>query len=93
VVALGMRGRSTTLLWVRNTSDRWCDELYGSTAVRARNVTVRVPDMPRGRYRIRAYGTEAGEWGRQSTARSNGTLTLSIPTLTTDLALRIERSQ
>ncbi|MFQ5810012.1 MAG: hypothetical protein ACE5JM_10370, partial [Armatimonadota bacterium] len=91
VVALGMRGRSTTLLWVRNTSDRWCNELYGSTAVPARNVTVRVPDMPRGRYRVKPYDTQRAEWLAETTARSDGAVTVKIPELAADIAFRIER--
>ncbi len=91
VVALGMRGRSTTLLWVRNTSDRWCNELYGSTAVPARDVTVRIPAMPWGDYRVRTYDTREGKWLAERTVRSDGAFTLTIPELVSDIAFRIER--
>ena len=91
VVALGLRGRGTTLLWVRNTSDRWCNELYGSAVVPARDVTVRIPDMPRGEYGVRMYDTEAGEWLPETAAQADGSLTVKVAEVSTDIAIRIER--
>ena len=56
-------------------------------------VTVRIPDMPRGEYAVRLYDTEAGEWLPETTVQADGSLTVKVAELSTDIAVRIERKR
>ncbi|MCX7015909.1 MAG: cellulase family glycosylhydrolase [Candidatus Sumerlaeota bacterium] len=90
---VGLRGRTTALVWLRNTANPWDKAILSQPDVTLRNVSATLRGLPAGRWRIRPFDPWTGQWGAASEAAvaADGRLALSAGELATDAAWRLER--
>jgi len=86
----GMRGKSTSLLWVQNTRNTWYRvRTIGQPEEQPPSI-LRIPNWPAGSYHVQFWDTYAGREtsARDVTVGGEG-LTLQLPAIQKDLALKV----
>ncbi len=87
---LGLRGEGLLLLWVHPRESTWRTEFDGKQPRELRGLRLRVPMAAAGTWRVEYWDTFSGKVSREDTVRTAaGTLTLPLPDLARDIALRL----
>ncbi|MBT3380598.1 MAG: cellulase family glycosylhydrolase [Lentisphaerae bacterium] len=89
---MGLRGRDTALLWLRNTDYTWFGALAKQPCHPIQHAQLTVRGMSRGRYVVRFYSPTTATWRQEQLVRTRwGKLDLTLPDFRQDLAIRICR--
>jgi hypothetical protein len=92
VRALGLTGKTMSLLWVQNADHTWWNVVQKNPIPRIEGARLTVSGMPPGRYRIEFWDTWAGVVSKESDPHTNhGTADISLPPLERDIALKLIR--
>jgi hypothetical protein len=90
VRVLGLRGRDTILLWAQNRASTWPNADLGFTPATIRDATVRLREVPPGRWRVEWWDTWAGRRLSSGTVQARGgAITLPAPPIRRDIACRL----
>lgn len=90
-VALQDAKTGETLVWVQDTESNWYNDREGKKPEQWQGITLKVPVVRAGSYRIVWWHTREGRAIETRMVKSTGNapLSLTIPTFTRDIALRI----
>lgn len=93
LTALGVRGRTQALVWVWNRAHNYEQVGKGATAP-VEGATLRLAKLTAGEWNVEFYDTAAGRMidTRRATADADGDLRLPLPAISSDIALRLRRS-
>jgi len=94
VATLGLTGRNTLLLWVRNRRFRWFNPLLKYHPEPARDVRITLVGVEEALWKADVFDPQTGKWlSRESTLRPNGNgeVTLSLGDIRADRAVRLVR--
>ncbi|MHB0998908.1 MAG: DUF5060 domain-containing protein [Armatimonadota bacterium] len=91
--AYGLRGKRTSLFWIENTDHMWYKVDVLKQPVEEQKGTILViSGWPEGRYDIQFWDTYAGKKiSNKKLEVSNGTLSIDLPSIGKDLAIKINR--
>jgi hypothetical protein len=90
VNALGLRRAGLLLLWVHNRESTWRTEFDGNQPRELKGLRLHVPILEGDAWRAEYWDTFAGKVVREETVRAvDGTLTLALPDLVRDVALKL----
>ncbi|MGQ9729696.1 MAG: DUF5060 domain-containing protein [Candidatus Zipacnadales bacterium] len=93
VLVAGMKTDEVAVLWLQNRDSSWYNHAGNGEVGEVSAFRLTVRDLPRGQYQIEWWDTWKGELTRTSTVESDGErMTLELPALTTDVALKIRCS-
>ena len=89
----GLRGKSTSLIWVQNPQNTWYKVFTLKQPPRPQPpATLKIAGWPAGRYRVRFWDTYAGkETDTRELAVGSVGLEIELPSIEKDMALRIEK--
>jgi hypothetical protein len=87
LVARGLQGRRTLLLWLKDDAYQW----YTPEPFSVEGATLRLDALPRGRWCGSWYDTWAGAEGERVRVRGGRPAALAVPTFEGDIALRLRR--
>jgi hypothetical protein len=87
LVARGLQGRRTLLLWLKDDAFQW----YAPEPAEIAGATLRLDALPRGRWCGAWYDSWAGAEGEAVRVRGGRPATLAVPTFSRDLGLRLRR--
>ena len=94
VNVLGLRSERLLLLWAHNRESTWRTEFDGKQPRGLRGLRLVVPLAAGGTWQAQYWDTFAGKVVREDTVRGlDGALTLALPDLARDVAVRLERSE
>jgi len=90
--AMGLSGKRLTLLWLQNAESTWGNDVLGRQPQAVVGARIALGGLPDGMYTAEWWDTWQGKAGERTTVRSrDGALTLDVPTVTRDVACRIQR--
>jgi hypothetical protein len=90
----GLTGNTRALVWVQNERYVWPEATKKGFSVEpVAGAQLRIADLAPGEWRVEHYDTQAGEVtdAEERTVGPDGTLTVSLPPVTWDAALRLRR--
>lgn len=89
----GLRGKTTSLLWIDNYEHTWYKvDVLKQPVEEQKGATLVIPGWPEGRYDVQFWDTYAGKRiSRGDLEVSDEGLSLNLPPIGKDLAIRIER--
>ncbi len=91
VLVCGMKTDELTMLWLQNKRSSWYNHAGGGQVGRVDPFELTVEGLRDGKYRLEWWGTWKGRLERTEKIEvREGRLTLTVPTLTTDMALKIK---
>ena len=85
-----LRGKNWVRLWAQNREFTWEHSGRLETIVPTEAAAIRIDNLPTGSYTVQWWDTTEGKAARTETLTSDGTLDLTIPPLTRDVAVRID---
>ncbi len=87
---MGLRGRDTVLLWLRNQDYTWYHAAAGQPCLTIPPARLILHNVPAGRHTIRSYDPGTAAWLSQvDQAGAQGRLEISLPEIRHDLALMV----
>ena len=87
LVARGLQGRRTLLLWLKDDAYQW----YAPESFQVKGATLRLDALPRGRWCGHWYDTWTGADGERVRVRGGRPAPLAVPPFEGDVALRLRR--
>jgi hypothetical protein len=88
--ALGLRGKPISILWLQNKEHTWWNVIHDKPITPVENAKATISRMPPGRYRIEYWDTYRGLVTRSTNVvAEGGALSIAIPTLEKDMAIKI----
>ena len=94
VLVYGMATDQLTLLWLQNRESTWYNHAGGGDVGHVDAFRVQVGGLPDGHYRLQWWETWQGRMARESEADvMDGKLTINVPRLQTDTAIKIRRQR
>ena len=88
VQAMGLRGKHTVLLWLRNRDYTWFGHLTQQPCRTIEGARLSVNGLPSGPRAVRFYAPQTASWAEERAARvAGGRLELKLPPIDTDLAI------
>ncbi len=92
VQVLGLRSERLAALWLRHEQSTWKTDLEGRQPPELRSLSVTVPGLANGSWRVEWWDTATGRATRSETvAATDGKLLLSVPSLLHDVAAVLRR--
>jgi hypothetical protein len=92
VRALGLRGRTMSILWVQNADHTWWNVVHKKPIPAIEGARLTLAGCPQGRYRVEYWDTWTGVVTRETDLRSSrGEIELALPRLERDAALKVVR--
>jgi len=92
-LALQDQAKGQTLAWVFDTRSNWKDDQADNSPPAEETVRIGIPNLANGNYKADWFDTRVGKIIQSekvlATAADSGNLTLSVPTFTRDIALRL----
>jgi hypothetical protein len=90
--ALGLRSDRLAILWLQNKGHTWWNAVHDEPVEPIRGATVQLEGLADGDWTARWFDTREGTWLRREAVRAEGDrLELAVPSLSADLAVRLER--
>ncbi|MBN1553221.1 MAG: DUF5060 domain-containing protein [Phycisphaerae bacterium] len=92
-LVIGLRGKTRSLLWFHNRENNSQRRLEGPAELTPiRNISVTLNDVADGEHEIEWWNTQKGKiTGRQKVLAKDGSLTVTPPTFSRDIACKIRR--
>lgn len=89
----GLRGKSCSILWIQNTQHTWARlRTLGRKPTPQSESVLTISNWPKGRYKAHFYDTSTGnETGTRTLPVGEKGLTLQLPKISSDIAVRISR--
>ncbi|MEW6355319.1 MAG: cellulase family glycosylhydrolase [Planctomycetota bacterium] len=91
VEVLGLRGKQSCLLWVRNATYVWYAPLVDLKPVAARDVVLRMSGLDHGKYEARLFDPQTGKWLKTLNIEYNGGIAIPLGTIVKDMAVRLTK--
>jgi len=90
VLVCGMKSKSVAIVWLQNRESCWYNHGKDGKVGQVEPFTLTIAGLSDGKYRLQWWETWKGEPGRTEQGEANnGRLTLSVPPLATDVAVKI----
>jgi len=92
VRAIGLRGKSLSILWIQNRAHTWWNVVHNVSIPRIEGASVTLNDVEPGRYRVEVWDTWSGAPVHSSEVNApEGAARIPIPPLERDLAVKLRR--
>ncbi len=92
VRAIGLRGKSLSILWIQNRAHTWWNVVHNVPIPRVEGASVTLNDVEPGRYRVEVWDTWNGAPVESSQVNApEGAARIPIPPLERDLAVKVHR--